>query len=383
MQRILLFSLAVFSLALSACGSFQTVKDSWKFTTRQYRTYLNTPAELDLDDKGNCELYELALSDAVIDVDEELQKLIRAMENSDHNPDQMWVMSIMRRVPWLSGVALIDKGGTLVAQYPEYFSKPFDASPLVEPDPKQRMGALRAYVQMTEAGPEVYVGNPVYGGEELRGIIVAYFDPRALVTMSSNPGSFMIASPAGIIWPGRYGAGSVIGSTDWSNLLQRQSCGVIGSKGSEFFWTTRYVGNLPLVYAMPTSAGQEALLPDDSPRDSARSGSSAASRKPAVSSGDEAGAPPAAEQPESMSGASESLQPASPAEPQTAVPSEQTREDGQMTWPAQAPDFQTPLEAPKPEQQAAPSAGDGAQQPGTDTGESSRSVEPAEAVSPE
>ncbi len=61
------------SFALTACGSFQSVKDSWKFTKRQYRTYLNTPAELDLDDTGSCELYELALSDAVVDVDQQLQ----------------------------------------------------------------------------------------------------------------------------------------------------------------------------------------------------------------------------------------------------------------------------------------------------------------------
>lgn len=263
MQRIPLLSLVLFSLALGACGSFQTVKDSWKFTTRQYRTYLNTPASLDLEDTGSCELYELALSAAVIDVDEELQKLIRAMENSDHNPDQIWVMNIMNRIPWLSGVALVDNEGVLVAQYPEYFAKPFDASPLLEPDPKQRMGALRAYAQMTDAGPEIYLGNPVYGGEQLRGIIVAYFDPRVLVTMSSDPSSFMIACPGGVLWPGRYGTAGPVGSTDWAKMLTEKSCGIVGASESEFFWTTRYIGNLPIVYAMPTSAGREALLPTD------------------------------------------------------------------------------------------------------------------------
>lgn len=335
MQRILLLSLIVFAFALSACGSFQTVKDSWKYTQKQYRSYLNTPAELDLEDTGNCELYELALSEAVIDVDEELQKLIRVMENSDHNPDQVWVMNIMSRIPWLSGVALIDNNGATVAQYPEYFAKPFDASPLVEPDPKQRLGALRAYVQMTDQGPEIYVGNPVYGGQEMRGIIVAYFDPRVLVTVSSAPGSFMIASPAGVLWPGRFGSGNIVGSTDWEQILAKMSCGTVGSKESEFFWTTRYVGNLPLVYALPTNSGRENLLPGDASADSSSQRSPASVSLAPQLSADDASA---------QTGSAPAQTPA----PVVAAPvrgQAQTQEEAQLAWPKQAPDFTVPVQA--------------------------------------
>jgi hypothetical protein len=240
------------------------MKDSWKFTTRQYRTYLNTPASIDLDDKSDCQLYELALGEAVITVDAELQKLIRAMENSDSNPNQAWALSMMSRFPWLSGVALVDGSGKLMAQYPEHFAKTFDAQPLLEPDPKQRQGALKAYVQKSDAESEIYLANPVYGGEEMRGLIVVYFDPKALVTTSPDPGSFAMASPAGLIWPGNFGQGSVIAGENWESTLKRKSCGLIGPKGSDFFWTTRYLGNLPLVYAIPTSAGkarEDALAP--------------------------------------------------------------------------------------------------------------------------
>lgn len=328
MQRIFILSLSIIAFALSACGSFQTVKDSWKYTRKQYRTYLNTPVELDLEDTGSCELYELALSEAVIDVDEGLQKLVRAMENSDHNPDQVWVMNIMQQVPWLSGVALIDKSGAVVAQYPEYFSKPFDASPLVEPDPKQRLGALRAYVQMSDAGPEVYVGNPVYAGQDLRGLIVTYFDPRVLVTISSAPGSFMIASPAGVLWPGRFAAGNIVGATDWANVLKDKSCGIVGNKGDEFFWTTRYVGNLPIVYALPTSAGRESLLPGET------SSQTAVTPPPLL--------------PAQTAPAGQSAQNASSTDPQ------------QMPWPAQVPDFSTPL-TPAAQDKSAPAEQTGAQ----------------------
>ena len=128
--------IAVMTFAAIGCSKSQTVKDSWKFTTRQYRTYLNTPASVDLNDSGSCEVYELALGEMVLPVDMELQKLIRAMENSDHNPDQRWVMSMVQRLPWLSGVALADGQGNVVAQYPEFFAKGFDISPLLTPDPK-------------------------------------------------------------------------------------------------------------------------------------------------------------------------------------------------------------------------------------------------------
>lgn len=270
MQRLLLLALVAVGLSISiGCSQSQTVKDSWKFTTRQYRTYLNTPAELNLDDKGDCELYELALGEAVLNVDGELHRLIRAMENSDHNPNQAWVMSMLQRFPWLTGVALVDGSGTLVAQYPEHFAKPFDAQPLMEADPKQPMGALRAYVQTTPAGPEVYVANPAFGNEEMRGLIIALFDPRVLATTSADPGAFVIASPAGVIWAGSFGDGSAVATHNWEETLKQKSCGLIGTPGSDFFWTTRYLGNLPLVYAVPVSAGkaQEAALQAAMPQD--------------------------------------------------------------------------------------------------------------------
>lgn len=266
MQRIFFLSLLLLSLVASGCGKSQIVKDSWKFTTKQYRTYLNTPAFLDLEDKGGCELYELALGEAVLNMDAELFHLVRAMENSDHDPDELWVTKMMERFPWISGVALVDGSGDLIARYPTYFAKDFSIEPLLQPDPKRKhMGALRAYVQKTEAGPEIYLANPVFSNDDMRGLIVAHFDPRSLSMLSPNPGAFIMASPMGVLWPGDFGqSGSSVSAQDWESLLRKKSCGVIGDKGAQFFWTTRYVGNLPLVYAMPTTSGQHFASPVDS-----------------------------------------------------------------------------------------------------------------------
>lgn len=263
MHRVFIAAVTML-LAITAmgCGKSQTVKDSWKFTTRQYRTYLNTPASVDLEDKGNREAYELALGEAVLSMDMELQRLMRAMENSDHNPDQNWVMGMMSRFPWLSGVALADGTGAVVAQYPEMFAKTFDITPLLAPDPKQRLGELRAYAKPDDTGAEIYLANPVFGGDEMRGLIVAHFDIRTLISMGKDPGAFVVATPAGVIWPGNFGQGSAISTADWDKILKSKSSGLVGTKGAEFFWTTRYFGNLPLVYAIPVSAAPSEVVPE-------------------------------------------------------------------------------------------------------------------------
>jgi hypothetical protein len=241
-------------IAAGACESHQVLKDSWKFTRRQYVEYLNTPAAVDVSDKGGREDYELALAEVVGTVDAELVRLIRAMENSDHHPDQEWALGMMQRFPWISGVALVGGDGVVNARYPEYFAKEFDAGPLLEADSKQRPGMLRAYVQADGAAPEIYLGNPVYVGEEMRGIIVAHFDPAALASMSPDPGAFSMITPAAVVWPGRFG--EAVGE-NWETVLKERSGGLIGDGDSAFFWITRYIGNLPLVYAVPVSAVPE------------------------------------------------------------------------------------------------------------------------------
>jgi hypothetical protein len=243
-------------LAASACQSHQTLKDSWKFTKRQYTHYLNTPATVDLSDTGNRADYEIALGEAVLNIDNELARLIRAMENTDHNPSPEWALSMVQKFPWISGVALVGSDGVVNSRYPEYFAKEFDASPLLERDPKQRPGMLRGYVRTGDSSPEIYLGNPVYFGEDLLGIIVAHFDPATLATLSPDPDSFVMFTPTGIVWQGRFGGGLSAGTDEWKNILENKSSGTIGSGDSAFFWLTRYIGNLPLVYAIPITSGK-------------------------------------------------------------------------------------------------------------------------------
>ncbi|MCC8193939.1 MAG: hypothetical protein LIP28_04765 [Deltaproteobacteria bacterium] len=251
MHRYFFWLVAACVLSLAGCRTPQTVKDAWKGTRSYYYEYLNTPATLNLDDKGNVRDYQAALGAAIADFDMHIQELERALQNSDQNPDAAWVSALTSRFPWLSGVALTDEDGIARAKIPPEFPKPFDISPLLEVDPKQQIKDLRAYVQEDPLGPEIYVGNPVYVGADFRGVITVHFDPRTLLARTADAAQIMIAGPDGILWPGMYDAEATpMAGVNWGERVRHDISGVERNEAGAFYWICRYVGNLPLIYAI-------------------------------------------------------------------------------------------------------------------------------------
>ena len=159
--------------------------------------------------------------------------------------------SHITRFPWLSGLALTDEYGTPQAQIPPNFPKPYDTGSLVDLDPKQKLKDLRAYVQHSYLGPEIYIGNPVYVGEDFRGVIVAHFDPRALLARTGDPSRIVIICPDGIVWPGIYAIEETpLADVNWREKVRESAYGTVSNAKGTFYWITRYIGNLPLVYAV-------------------------------------------------------------------------------------------------------------------------------------
>ncbi len=240
----------------SGCASSVDEESSggiWKTTKQLYKEYLNTPAAVDLGDKGPCEDYEICLGGAMAEVDMQLRDLQKVMDNSDRAPDQRWVEGMMRRFPWLSGLALTDKAGTPMARFPEHGMKDFNVDQLLEPGKNQRPMALRACVVDSPLGPEIYLGKPVFAGGEFRGLVVAHFDIRSLLSVSKDPGAFMIASPYGLLWPGVYDADSTpVPNQDWADLASGSTKGTVSNSNGTFYWTSSYFANMPLIYALPS-----------------------------------------------------------------------------------------------------------------------------------
>lgn len=251
MHRAVALLIIACSMALVGCRAPQTVKDAWKGTRSYYYEYLNTPATLNMDDKGNILDYQAEMGSAIADFDLRLQELERVLQNSDRNPDAAWVTAMTSRFPWLSGVVLADNEGIPRAQVPVAYPKGFEIGSLLEVDHKQLLKDLRAYVQEHPLGPEIYIGNPVYIGADFRGVITVHFDPRALLARTGDPGKVMIAGPSGILWPGLYDAASTpMASVDWGEEVRNNSSGIVRNELGAFYWVCRYVGNLPLVYAV-------------------------------------------------------------------------------------------------------------------------------------
>ena len=236
---------------VTGCRTPQTVKDAWKGTRSYYYEYLNTPATLNMADKGDIQDYQAALGIAISEYDLQLQELERVLHNSDRNPDANWVTSITTRFPWLSGVVLTDDIGVPRAQIPPNFAKPFTIGTLLEVDEKQQLKDLRAFVQQDPLGPEIYVGNPVYFGADFKGVIIVHFDPRALLARTGDPAKVVIAGPDGIIWPGIYAEESTpIARVNWAEETRKTHSGIVRNELGAFYWVSRYLGNLPLVYAI-------------------------------------------------------------------------------------------------------------------------------------
>lgn len=251
MHRYFFLMIIACLLLLPGCRTPQTVKDAWKETRSYYYGYLNTPATLNLEDKGDIHDYQAALGSAIANFDMQLQQLERALQNSDRNPDAAWVSDLTNKFPWLSGVALTDEDGIPRAKIPPAFPKPFDIGTLLEVDPKQQLKDLRAHVQNDPLGPEVYLGNPVYVGADFRGVITVHFDPRTLLARSGDPAHVIIAGPTGILWPGMYDAEATpLAGIDWADRVKHEVYGTVSNELGSFYWICRYIGNLPLIYAI-------------------------------------------------------------------------------------------------------------------------------------
>ncbi len=257
--------LPIFSLLLvfsyGCASSPETAQEEsspsiWQSTKRFYREYVNTPAKVDLGADGPCKDYEVCLGGAIASVDLQLRDLQKVMDNSDRAPDTHWVESTMRRFPWLSGLALTDENGKVVAKFPEVSMKEFTIDGLQEVPEGRRPMELRTTVADSPLGKEVYLAKPVYTEGAFRGLVVAHFDMRVLMSNTKDSDIFMVTSPFGVLWEGAYAPGSTpLDGQDWKKLAASDHKGTVSSGGNTFYWTSTYFGNMPLVYALPTTGG--------------------------------------------------------------------------------------------------------------------------------
>ncbi len=243
-------------LGVHGCSSYQPTKDVWKGTKHLWYTYASPPASVDYEDKGDLTPGSLRLAQNMLAIDGELTRLERVMLNADRPPSQEWISDLLVKFPWLSGIAGIKYDGTILGHEPETAMKELDFIPLLYEDKKQRRSALRGDVQITPLGPEVLLATPLYESGDFLGVICVHFDMRNLASQSEAVDKLIILSPYGLLWAGEYDfAKTPLAGLDWAAICRESSSGVCSNASGKFLYQVRYLGNLPLVFAVAENDG--------------------------------------------------------------------------------------------------------------------------------
>lgn len=234
-------------------GCKQAMKNVLKDTRKYYREYVNTPATLDFE-PASAEPVEERLAAVYTPVGITLESLRRDMENQDVFPTEKWVDDMLAKYPWLGGISVVSPEGTLYMQKPDATMKALNFSPLFAADEKTGYRQMRAYAENNPLGPEVYLGTPFFVDNELKGMVVAHFDPRSLLSTCADPARLVIISPDFVLWAGHYVYDATpLASVDWKNTLLDKSTDTAQNDLGEFLWVSKYLGNLPLVFATTSS----------------------------------------------------------------------------------------------------------------------------------
>lgn len=255
MLRITLYACALLLMLafLGACTAWQPTKEVWKTTKGLWNTYVSPPASVDYEDKGDVSPEARALSESLMGVDAQLTRLERVMQNADKPPTQAWLADLFAQFPWLNGFAGVRYDGTVLGQEPPDSIKQLDFIPLLYEDKKQNSRALRADVQPSPLGAEIMLATPLYDGVDFLGIVVSYFDMRNLMKYSTKADDIVVLCPGALLWPGKYDfAATPLAGVDWEKAVRESSAGTCSNATGSFYYMVRYLGNMPLVFAVPS-----------------------------------------------------------------------------------------------------------------------------------
>ena len=248
-------SLALLAAMLTsgaACSSYQPTKNVWKGTKDLWYEYVSPPASIDYSETGKLTAQGQALVDGMMGVDIELAKLERLMTNADRPPTRGWLNGFFNEVPWVDGFTGLRADGTVLGtEVPA--GKPqvtVDYVPLLYEPAKQSTRALRGDMQQTTIGPVVVLAAPLYDGIDFLGVVATYFRISSIIDRVKKPDSVVVFTPHGLLWsPYEYGATPMAG-IDWNQSVTKASSGVVSNERGSFVYQVRWLGNLPLIFAV-------------------------------------------------------------------------------------------------------------------------------------
>jgi hypothetical protein len=246
LNRLIVLLLAA-GLLTSGCSGW---KDSKVLTASKglYKGYINTDPSIDLKDDGLGNPGQEKLARLFCSVDQRLYELARTIDDRNSFPEERWFDQVLSSHSWLSGAGAVDKEGSVIMRKPPEGMKVPNYGVLLQKDVLYPERSLRAGVEQTPLGPELYLGSPFYNNNSWLGLLVVHFDMGSLVRLSPSPDEIMILHEGGVLWPGKGFDQQGITAIDWAEMLKRRVSGRIELKGEDYHWMARYLGQLRLVY---------------------------------------------------------------------------------------------------------------------------------------
>lgn len=249
----------VAALCLGLASGCSSVRETWKDTKKLYKEYVDTDPTVDLTDEGITDPGLQKLARIFSPVDQRLEMFIRVYYTQDTPPEAEWCEQLLRDFPWLSGVAVVNKDGSVRMQHPSFALRQMDFQPILGFEDRYTIRGLAAAVTVDDMGPLIYIGAPFFENNEYAGAIVSWVEPRTLVEASPDPNELVILQPEAVLWPTQSsgeGAGQGLLSANWTELLKTQVQGEVQAGGGRYVWQSRYIGQMPILYMTqaPTQA---------------------------------------------------------------------------------------------------------------------------------
>ncbi len=252
-NRILIM---LFCLFLQGCAD-NPLGQSWEHTKSFYYSHINRPATINYDNREQLQQAQSVLASQLQPFDDVLRQLERHLEKLDRGVSPEDVRVLFARFPWLSGVQLLHADGTVLAQEPEYSLKELDFTPMLDlrgQDGQER--SLRAFVQDTPLGAETALAVPVFRGAEFMALLIVHFDMSALVPVMNDPDQSIVLAGDHVLWSGDFDVSTTpLAQMDWKKTLRNSVTGDVKDDANQhFLWTSRYLGTVPLVFAVPVAS---------------------------------------------------------------------------------------------------------------------------------
>ncbi len=238
------------SLLISACSTAEG--SVWDKTRTLYYTYINTAEVMKYDDRIELEEAEHILASNIVRIGEQLTAFEQALEVMSMPPTSESLQAFFNRVPWVSGIVLINNLGNMTGALPEDVSAKLDLAALLKVPENQHKREVRAVVQEDYNGSKILVGRPVFDeyGSNI-GVFIVYFDMRALFNyVEMDPSIFVLAGNTPL-WTGDFLLNETpLAGTDFIEETSSSSNGNLSNSHGKALWVNRYLYNQPIIFAI-------------------------------------------------------------------------------------------------------------------------------------